>query len=126
MTPDPYRVAYDAALAEIAEIAGKFEQLRTRKVQIENLIGVLQPMVPAEGGGSEAASAVSAPAPDAASEEAPAAEVASAPEASEAESELSYSYLNVPNPLPEGDGDPFQRRMRSSFRFRGLAAQRSY
>ncbi|HEY2469178.1 MAG TPA: hypothetical protein VGI45_15250 [Terracidiphilus sp.] len=125
MTPDPYRVAYETALAEITEIAAKFEQLRTRKGQIENLIDALQPVFAAEAIGPEAFSPSAVVAQEALQEENPARQLVSAMDAPEAEGQGSYSYLDVPAPLPEGDGDPFQRRAKTSFRFRGLAAQRS-
>ena len=125
MTPDPYRVAYESALAEITEIAAKFEQLRTRKGLIENLIVVLQPVLAAEESAPEAVPASPVLAQDAMPEKSDPA-LGNAIGAPEAEEQASYSYLNVPNPLPPGDGDPFQRRLKASFRFRGLAAQRSY
>ncbi|MGA8088442.1 MAG: hypothetical protein WCA10_14130 [Terracidiphilus sp.] len=43
-----YRVAYDAANAELIEISAEFERLRVRKEHIEKLVQVLQPIV-AEG-----------------------------------------------------------------------------
>lgn len=123
MTPDPYRVAHETALAEITEITAKFEQLRTRKSQIENLIAVLQPIFAAEGMGSEAVPAPPSPAQNALQEE-PAAAQLDATQTPGREEQGTYSYMNVPNPLPAGDGDPFQRRVKTNFRFRGLAAQR--
>jgi hypothetical protein len=108
MTSDSYRTAYETALAEVTEIAAKFEQLRLRKSQIENLIAALQPIFGEAKPEGESSSAER--------------EGASA---SQPEGSASYSYLEVPNPLPEGDGDPFQRRIKSNFRFRGLATQRS-
>lgn len=116
MTPDPYHVAYQTALAEITEIVAKFDRLRTRKGHVENLIAALQPVFADQTG-------VSSPATTQAT-----AEEESGPHLvneSAAEEQGSYSYLNVPNPLPEGDGDPFQRRAKTSLRFKGLTAQRS-
>jgi hypothetical protein len=124
MTPEPYRVAYESALAEITEIAAKFEQLQQRKSQIENLIAVLQPMFAAEGNISHAAPP--AVARDTMAEENSGTQAVSEMDAAGSEDPASYSYLDVPNPLPAGDGDAFQRRVRSNFRFRGLAAQRSF
>jgi hypothetical protein len=40
-----YRVAYDAAQAELAEITAEFERLRVRKEQVEQLILALKPIV---------------------------------------------------------------------------------
>lgn len=125
MTTDPYRVAYESALAEITEITAKFEELRVRKSQIENLIAVLQPMCATERVIPERLSNASEPEPEAMAGERSGAEVAGGIEAAASEP-ASYSYLDVPNPLPDGTGDPFQRRGRGSFRFRGLAAQRSF
>lgn len=123
MTPDPYRVAYESALEETAEIAAKFEQLRVRKRQIEDLIAALQPIFAAEFG-ADSPSPVSTQ--HAAPEGRSSPELVGAMETSDAVEQASYSYLDVPNPLPQGDGNPFQRRVKASFRFRGLAAQRSY
>jgi hypothetical protein len=122
MTTDPYRVAYESALAEITEITAKFEQLLARKGQIENLITVLQPMCAAEEGTLERLSTAPVPRPEALPEEKSAPEI----DRPAAQGPASYSYLDVPNPLPDGTGDPFQRRGRGSFRFRGLAAQKSF
>jgi hypothetical protein len=123
MTPDPYRNAYEKALSDIAEITARFEQLRTRKGQVENLIAVLQPIFgPRE---------MSVPEPQAAVElESAFGQQQFATAAPEEAEPAGYSFLDVPNPVGEsmGDssGDPFERRVRSSFRFRGLSAQRSY
>ena len=114
MTTDPYRVAYESALAEVTEITAKFEQLRTRKGQIESLIAALQPIFAVEGAVALSQQAL----PEEKSQVA-------AAETPESQEEPNYSFLDVPNPLPDGDGDPFQRRVKTSFRFRGLAAQRS-
>jgi len=43
-----YRVAFDAANSELAEISVEFERLRIRKEHIEKLVLVLEPLV-AEG-----------------------------------------------------------------------------
>ncbi len=40
-----YRVAFDAANAELTDISAEFERLRTRKEHIEKLVQVLQPLV---------------------------------------------------------------------------------
>lgn len=121
MTPDPYRVAFEKALAEITEIAAKFEQLRVRKSHLENLVVMLQPMISGEAG-------LDAPVVtlEALTEAHTGPHLVNETQAAEGEEQASYSYLDVPAPLPEGDGDPFQRRVKTSFRFRGLAAQRSY
>ena len=113
MTPNPYRGAYEKALEDLQLITAQFERLETRKKHVENLITTLRPMVDGH-----------------ASAEATASTTAEVPQATLAdpvqEPATSYSYLNVPAPLPDSDGDPFQRRVKTSFRFRGLAAQRSF
>ena len=123
MTPNPYRNAYEAAIEELGEISARFEQLRTRKGQIENLIVALQPVFGSHDSRTpEVSVAVNTD------------EAARATETSETlsntteetEPPAGYSYMDVPNPLPESEGDPFQRRVRTSFRFKGLAAQRSF
>ena len=44
MTPDPYRSAYEKALADLSFIAERHEWLNTRKRHVENLISALQPV----------------------------------------------------------------------------------
>lgn len=119
MTPQPYQNAYDTALAELDEISATFEQLRARKNLIENVIHALQPFFAA----SEM-DAIQVPA-HGESEQHPVA----AEGASEENPPEGYSFRDVPSPLPdisETGGDPFQRRVKSSFRLRGIAMQRSY
>jgi len=114
MNPQAYKNAYDTAVNELTGIAETFEKLRVRKAQIESLVLALQPFF-GEG---------QAPA---ATHEHPGAVV---PEiaASQAEPPEGYSFRDVPNPLPDASetgGDPFQRRLKATFRFKGLATQRS-
>ncbi|MGB6193485.1 MAG: hypothetical protein WBF42_13545 [Terracidiphilus sp.] len=45
MRQEVYRVAYDEAHAELTEILGKFEQLRTRKDRIEKVVEALKPLL---------------------------------------------------------------------------------
>jgi len=40
-----YRVAFEAAQAELAEITAEFERLRVRKEHVERLVIVLKPIV---------------------------------------------------------------------------------
>lgn len=118
MTPNPYRAAYEKALEDLKLITTQFERLETRKKHVENLITTLQPMVMSDGhAGAEGT--MSAPV-EVAQTAAPVS--VTTDEAEEAAS--TYSYLDVPAPLPDSDGDPF-RRVKTSFRFRGLTAQRS-
>lgn len=89
-----YRVAFDAAQAELAEITAEFEQLRVRKGHVEQLILVLKPIL---GEVEEAASAPAKQEPARkADEPLPAAEAA----------------VNEETAQPLGVGaDPFQRRV---------------
>ena len=115
MNPQPYQIAYDTAINELTQIAATFEKLRVRKAQIESLVMALQPFF-----GEEQMPA--APAGQQHSTEIPALA------ASESNPPEGYSFRDVPNPLPDASetgGDPFQRRMKATFRFKGLAAQRS-
>jgi hypothetical protein len=124
MTPDPYRIAYETALSDISEITAKVEQLRVRKNHLEHLITVMQSIFASDASRLESVSASAEPAREAMPMGKAAAPVETT--APEAEAPSDYSYLDVPNPLPESDGDPFQRRAKTSFRFRGLTSQRSY
>ncbi len=121
MTPDPYRSAYEKALEDLSIISDKFELLNTRKRHVENLISALQPVF-----ASDHQSAFENPTSTAAMVPNGPQEVTSEIEASTSEAEENYTFLNVPAPLPESDGDPFERRVKASFRFRGLSAQRSF
>lgn len=121
MPPQPYQNAYDTALAELNQIAQKFEQLRTRKGQIEGVILALQPFFPQAGAKPEVSVHPNDPIAVPTREEIP--QMASV----DAEPPAGYSFRDVPNPLPdisETGGDPFQRRAKPNFRFRGLSAQR--
>jgi hypothetical protein len=118
MTPHPYQNAFDTAINELTQISADFERLRARKVQIEGLIQALQPFfaeTPQEH--PNVSTAVQEPTtPE-----------LSALHASDAEPPEGYSFRDVPNPVPdasEPEADPFQRRMKATFRFRGLATQR--
>ncbi|MGA8085924.1 MAG: hypothetical protein WCA10_01375 [Terracidiphilus sp.] len=120
MTPDPYRQAYDKALEDLTLISQKFEQLSTRKKLVENLLTALQPVfVTMEHKGHETPSHATIETQQDAQE--------GPTEALEtAEPAGGYSFLDVPAPLPaDSDGDPFQRRVKANFRFKGLTAQRS-
>lgn len=114
MNPQPYQNAYDTAINELTQIAATFEKLRVRKSQIESLVQALQPFF------------AETQLPPAIQERPlPAAPPAAA---SETEPPEGYSFRDVPNPLPdiaETGGDPFQRRVKATFRFKGLATQRA-
>ena len=113
MNPQPYQNAYDTAINELTQIAAAFEKLRVRKGQIETLVQALQPFF---GEGQLPAAQEQSAA------------IVSELAASETEVPEGYSFRDVPNPLPdisETGGDPFQRRVKATFRFKGLAAQRS-
>jgi hypothetical protein len=119
MTPDPYRNAYEKAIADLTNISDGFEQLLTRKRKVENLIAALQPIFSSEQQASHGTSSVvEMPAPQNSQE------TSAETQESAHEGEQRYSFLDVPAPLPESDGDPFERRVKANFRFKGLAAQR--
>lgn len=88
-----YRVAFDAAQAELTEITAEFERLRVRKEHVERLIMVLKPIV------GEAES----PAPSASKEE-PAEHPGETVTATAAPSDENTQRLGV-------GADPFQRRV---------------
>ncbi|MGA9586395.1 MAG: hypothetical protein WBQ95_13765 [Terracidiphilus sp.] len=117
MTPDPYRSAYEKALADLSFIAERHEWLNTRKRHVENLISALQPVVSDIQPGFDDSTETAASYPEETSVEA---------EEATSEATENYSFLDVPAPLPESDGDPFERRVKASFRFKGLSAQRSF
>jgi len=121
MTPDPYRQAYEKALEDLTLISQKFEQLSTRKLQVENLLTAFQPIFArVEHAGQESLSHPAIESPQTAPETTTGSNESTGPEE-------GYSFLDVPAPLPtETDGDPFQRRVKANFRFKGLAAQKSY
>ena len=118
MTPDPYRKAYEKALEDLTLISERFEQLQARKKLVENLISVMQPIFSTQEHAAPETAATEIKTPHI-SQENPA-ETEGPAGAAE-----SYSFLDVPAPLPASDGDPFQRRVSANFRFRGLSAQRS-
>lgn len=115
MTPDPYRIAFESALSELTEITTTLEQLRVRRGHVQNLIAILQPILATETTQTDSLSAM--PASESVAHD------ASTPSemAEEFEPVTEYSYLNVPAPLPQGDGDAFHRRVKAAFRFKGLA-----
>ena len=88
-----YRVAHDAAQAELAEIVGEFERLRVRKEHVERLILVLKPII----GERESPSPV-------VSKEEPTEEPDETAPADEASNDEHARKLGV-------GADPFQRRV---------------
>ena len=121
MTPQPYQNAYDTAVAELTEIAATFEQLRARKNMIENVIHALEPFFPSSD------RVVTEFSTDAAAGDQPV--FAESNAAQQVEPPEGYSFTDVPSPLPdisETGGDPFQRRVKSGYRFKGFAMQRSF
>jgi hypothetical protein len=85
-----YRVASDAANAELAEISMEFERLRIRKEHIEKLVQVLKPLI-ADGEEPAELAAVAASAPN-----------------TDNAAESSVDARGVPEAAP---ADPFQRRV---------------
>jgi hypothetical protein len=118
MTPDPYRNAYEKALADLSFIAERHEWLNARKRHVENLISALQPVFDSGNQSAlESSTSTAATVPQ---------EISAEAEESANEAVEKYSFLDVPAPLPQSDGDPFERRVKASFRFKGLSAQRSF
>jgi hypothetical protein len=118
MTPQPYQNAYDTALLELAEIAATFEQLRARKVMLEAAVHALEPFFASTEGATQASVESEAEHQPVGDESVIAVE----------QTAEEFSFRDVPSPLPElaeTGGDPFQRRVKTSFRFKGFAAQRS-
>ncbi len=105
MRQEVYRVAFDEAKAELAELLGRFEQLRQRKDRIEKVVEALKPLMGAEGQGATQERTL-APEHVAAVSERP---------GSYAPPEASQSALEpVPQAVQQGadeSGDPFQRRV---------------
>lgn len=122
MTSDPYRNAYQKALEDLTEISVRFEQLNSRKRHVENLVSALQPIFSSrQQSVSETSSVVEMPTPQSSPE------MSAESQEPVNETESRYSFLDVPAPLPaESDGNPFERRTKANFRFRGLATQRSF
>jgi hypothetical protein len=122
MTPDPYRNAYQKALADLTVICETFEQLSSRKKLVENLVSALQPIFSStEHAAPESSSILEMPALHSAQE------ISAETSEPTDEAEHRYSFLDVPAPLPaDTEGNPFERRAKANFRFRGLATQRSF
>lgn len=86
MNTAAYQSAFDEANAELKDIVSQFDQLRMRKDKVEKAVEVLKMLV-----GSEA----------------------HVEEHRASEEPASYSFEQVPAPLPElpdGEADPFKRR----------------
>ena len=118
MTPQPYQNAYDTAVSELSEIAASFEQLRARKALLDAAVRALEPFFASTGEVPLRMSGAETEGHPITGENATGGE----------ELPQEYSFHDVPNPLPdvsETGGDPFQRRVKSSFRFKGFATQRS-
>ncbi len=96
-----YRVAFDAAQAELAEITAEFERLRVRKGHVEQLILVLKPIL---GEAEEQVRSAKAEEPVKIAERVEKAESAEAAPAAEKVRE------EIAQPLGVG-ADPFQRRV---------------
>ena len=116
MTTDAYRKAYETAIEDLTQISQTFERLSARKKLVENVLAALQPVFAST---------------DTAASEVPPHVQMDSPQASQETqtegSETAFSFLDVPAPLPaETDGDPFQRRVKANFRFKGLATQRAF
>ncbi len=115
MTQDTFRFAYEEANAELREILAQFEQLRLRKVQMEQVVEALRPLLseaPAVAIAAEIQTAEPAPV----AEPAPflvqqSAEVTPQPVPETATAVEAYQ----PEPAEEST-DPFQRRIDNALR----------
>jgi len=93
MNTAAYQSAFEEANAELKDILGQFEQLRSRKEKVEKAVEVLKTLVGIEGQAEESHAGAQP---------------------------SSYSFQQVPAPLPElpeGEADPFKRRAKN-----GIAA----
>lgn len=128
-TLNPYQNAYEQAALDLTELMDRFEQLRSRRQKLENLIEAFRPLFEQNGHSRSTEARFAEPLTHSA-ESRPALEHETSQEFA---GPSDYSFGNVPNPLPdisETGGDPFQRRVRSGYQFRGLGheqrgAQRS-
>lgn len=101
---DIYRVAFEAAQSNLAEITAEFERLRIRKEHVERLILVLKPIL------GEAETAAPAARTEEPAEQQKALAGGSASEAgSDTRKEAEASTEENAQPLGVG-ADPFQRR----------------
>ena len=119
MTPDSYRIAYEKALADLSIIAERYEWLNTRKRHVENLISALQPIFASDNQSALENSAGGA------TVQATPQQITAEAEGPASEAGDNYTFLDVPAPLPKSDGDPFERRVKASYRVKELSAQRS-
>ena len=100
-----YRVAFEAAQANLAEITAEFEKLRVRKEHVERLIVVLKPIL------GEAETTAPAARSEEVTEE-PKARVGGSASESTSEAKEEVEASNGANSQPLGVGaDPFQRRV---------------
>ncbi|MGB6974986.1 MAG: hypothetical protein WBD67_09925 [Terracidiphilus sp.] len=86
MNTAAYQSAFDEASVELKNIVGQFDQLRLRKEKVEKAVEVLKSLVGIEGQAQEGHAGADP---------------------------ASYSFQQVPAPLPElpeGEVDPFKRR----------------
>jgi hypothetical protein len=110
MRQDVYRVAYDEAIAELIEIKSRVEQLILRRARVEGVVKVLGPLL-------EGAAPATTPI------QVQAAPVAQPNMPEQSADPNSYSFNQVPVPLPDLDetgGDPFKRRVRNALKQQGL------
>lgn len=117
MTRENYRFAFDEACAEMREIDGRYELLRARKEQIEQIIEALRPLV----SGEQAAAT-----PQKAETPAPAVETVTFSMQVTPEVEAVTEPVPVEEPVYAEDGtsDPFQRRIDNALKH-GFATRES-
>ncbi len=122
MTPDPYRNAYEKALADLTIISDRFESLNNRKKLVENLVSALQPVFAS----SHQAAPRSLQCAECNRSGRSAGDHCRSTKNQTPRSKRSTHFLMSPLPSRESDGDPFERRVKANFRFRGSRAQRSF
>jgi len=113
MRQDVYGVAYDEAKSELLDITCEFERLKARKARLEGVVTAMAAMlgtsVPTFNSNQPKSEPIRAIAPP----------TAAPPNGQEASEPSSYTFNQVPVPLPdtsETDGDPFKRRVRNALR----------
>ena len=114
MTRENYRFAFDEACAEMREIDGRFEQLRARKEQMEQIIEALRPLMAAEQS-ANVQQTVETPAVETVTFSM---QVAPAEPAIEPQPEEEPIYAEDPS------SDPFQRRIDNALKH-GFATRES-
>ena len=113
MTRETYRSAFDEASAEMREIDNRYEQLRARKQQMEQIIEALRPLVSVEQAAGVAQKA-----------ELPAVETVTFSMQVAPEPVAEPEQVEEPAFAEETSSDPFQRRIDNALK-NGFATRES-